>query len=144
MMSSAGEVGIACFQDGKAELGITQIIDTSHAYRFVASEIISVSPDVIVLLDTHHTDFGGVNQAVLDACEVLSCTIHRVERSAFDDTSGTDMIQKYCMNDGSCLESLCASNYLAVGCAGAPSDLLGPSLASLDPGIILHPSMKYK
>ena len=113
-------MGLACFSEAASELQLSQVIDTSHAYRFVATEVASVAPDLVILLDTAHSDANGVNQAVQDAASLLpDCCIRRVPRSAFDDTKGLELIQQYSLTDTAAMNSICSSSYLAVGCAGA-------------------------
>ena len=120
----AGEVGLACFQEGRAELQLSQVIDTSHAYRIVATEILSVVPNSIVLLDSQHADVTGGNQAVQEASQLLpACSIRKVARSAFDDTKGLELVRQFCLDDASAVDSICSSSYLAVGCAGVVSRL---------------------
>ena len=110
---------MACLHTDRAELQLSHIIATSHSFKLVVSEILSRDPDVIVLLDTNHSDAQGVNQAVHGACHLQQCAVRMVGRHAFDDTVGGELIRKFCCTEESTLESICTSNYLAVGCAGA-------------------------
>ena len=113
----AGEVGLACLLEDCAELQLSHVIDTSHAYRYVLAELLSIRPDVIILLDTLHTDAGGVNRAVDEAAQLGDCVVKHVGRKTFDDTAGSELLRKYCSSDDVGSEALC--HYLAVGCAGA-------------------------
>ena len=111
-------MGLARLDEGRSELQLCQLIDTSHAYRFVVSELLSDAPDVVILLDSSHRDAQVAIQAVADAAQMHECAVRRAGRSFFDDTAGLDAIQKYCTADAATQESICALNYLAVGCAG--------------------------
>ena len=135
-----GEVGVAKLIESGAELQLCQVIDTSHAYRFVVSEILSDAPDIIILLDTSHPGAALANQAVQDACQVDSdCRLRRVGRSAFDDTVGTELIQKYCTAADANIEAMCTSNYLAVGCAGATRSITLVCVTARIVWSVLHP-----
>lgn len=81
------------------------------------AELLRIRPDVILLLDTQHTDAGGVNRAVQEAVQLGDCAIKHVGRRTFDDTAGSELLRKYCAADEALSEAQC--HYLAVGCAGA-------------------------
>jgi DNA mismatch repair ATPase MutS len=111
------------------------VIDTSHAYKYLVAELLSIYPDIILLLETKHVDAGGVNQAVNDARHLSECAIHYVGRHAFDDTAGMELINKFCIIDEPSLEVLAGGHYLAFGCAGAIlGTILSGNLASAGVG----------
>jgi DNA mismatch repair protein MSH4 len=141
----AGEVGVACLSEERAELQLSQVIDTSHAYKYLVAELLSIYPDIILLLETKHADSMGVNQAVNDARQLSECAIHYVGRHAFDDTAGMELINRFCTTDEPNLEVLAGGHYLACGCAGAIlGTIISGTLASEGIGDIEPQSLLLK
>jgi DNA mismatch repair ATPase MutS len=138
-------VGVACLCEERAELQLSQVIDTSHAYKYLVAELLSIDPDIILLLETKHADSIGVNQAVNDARQLSECAIHYVGRHAFDDTAGMELINRFCTIDEPSLEVLAGGHYLACGCAGAIlGTIISGSLASEGIGDIEPQSLLLK
>jgi hypothetical protein len=109
-------VGLALLKGALFELEVWQLIDTTTAFRRVASSIMAMNPATVIVCDSQHPDIQNINRAVEDVCEVLGIGLKTLKRSFFDDTRGMELIAQYCTV---CSLDLLPSNYLAVGCAGA-------------------------
>ena len=141
IQNRANEVGIAFFEESTRELRLHQFVEVTRTYRVTVASLLAFEPSCLIIVDTKSEQ--PVNRAIVDAIQDFgllgkACDIRNVKRSAFDDTKGHTLVNKFTRTIKREKDEVGtnAANYLSFGAAGKSRGLL-PNVGHLHPALYL-------